>query len=72
MNASRKQHNSKSNSALPRLRFKEFKGVWVESLLNDIAIFSKGKGISKSDIVKDGKIECIRYGELYTKYNEIN
>jgi len=55
---------------LPKLRFGEFEGEWVEKKLGDIATFSKGKGISKSNIVKDGKIECIRYGELYTFYGE--
>lgn len=43
---------------------------WEEKKLGDIAIFSKGKGISKSDIVIDGERECIRYGELYTHYGE--
>jgi len=42
---------------------------WDVVKLNDIATFYKGKGISKNDISTDG-IECIRYGELYTKYNE--
>lgn len=57
---------------IPGLRFSEFKneGGWEEKKFNDIAIFFKGKGISKSDIVQDGKIQCIRYGELYTHYNE--
>ncbi len=36
----------------------------------EIATFLKGKGISKSDISEDGILECIRYGELYTYYNE--
>jgi len=55
----------------PELRFKEFSGEWKEKKLGDIATFSKGKGISKSDISSNGKLECIRYGELYTIYNEI-
>lgn len=56
---------------IPRLRFPEFHGEWIESLLGDIAKFSKGKGISKSDIFDNGEYECIRYGELYTHYNEV-
>lgn len=57
---------------MPGLRFSEFKneGHWEERNLNDIAVFYKGKGISKSDIVQDGRTLCIRYGELYTHYNE--
>ena len=42
---------------------------WEEVRLGDIATFYKGKGISKNDISDKG-IECIRYGELYTKYGE--
>ena len=56
---------------VPKLRFLEFSSELKKVILNDIATFSKGKNISKSDIVEDGKIECIRYGELYTVYNEI-
>lgn len=56
------------------LRFKdENKGEfaeWEEKKLGDISVFSKGKNISKADIVEDGITECIRYGELYTYYGE--
>jgi len=60
-----------ANNKIPALRFPEFKGEWEESILGDVATFAKGKGISKSDISNNGKFECIRYGELYTHYNEI-
>lgn len=43
---------------------------WEENRLGEIATFLKGKGISKSDIVDNGRYPCIRYGELYTIYNE--
>lgn len=59
------------SSNIPKLRFAEFGGDWQETDLGSIASFSKGKGISKSEISKDGKIPCIRYGELYTQYSEI-
>lgn len=57
---------------VPNYRFQEFKkdGEWVEKTLDKVASFSKGKGILKSDIVENGKLPCIRYGELYTIYNE--
>ena len=42
---------------------------WEEVRLGDVSAFYKGKGISKNDIADDG-IECVRYGELYTKYGE--
>lgn len=55
---------------VPKLRFSGFDERWNHVTLNDIATFSKGKGISKSDISAEGK-SCVRYGELYTKYKEI-
>jgi type I restriction enzyme S subunit len=57
---------------LPKYRFKEFEndGDWVEKKLGEVATFLKGKGISKSDIVENGNLPCIRYGELYTHYKE--
>ena len=58
-------------SNVPKLRFKEFSGEWEEKLLDKIAVFSKGKGVSKADLAEDGKTKCIRYGELYTQYNEL-
>ncbi len=58
---------------VPKLRFPEFKngGEWKEKELGEIAKFAKGKGISKSDVVENGILPCIRYGELYTHYKEI-
>ncbi len=55
---------------VPKLRFGEFVENWNCKNLGDIAQFSKGKGIAKADISKDGQFECIRYGELYTHYKE--
>ena len=56
------------------LRFKDDNGAdypdWKNVMFGDIASFSKGKGISKADISDGGKLECIRYGELYTYYKE--
>ena len=54
----------------PKLRFSEFDGNWEEKKLGEISKFSKGKGISKADIIENGKFECIRYGQLYTHYGE--
>lgn len=57
---------------VPKYRFKEFEkdGDWVDKLLEEVATILKGKGISKADIVEDGDLPCIRYGELYTHYKE--
>ena len=56
---------------VPELRFKEFKSNYTYHKLKDIVDFYKGNTLSKSDIISDGNIPCILYGELYTKYNEI-
>lgn len=56
---------------VPSLRFPEFSGDWEKSRLGDVATFLKGKGITKADTDPEGKLECIRYGELYTHYNEL-
>ncbi len=57
---------------VPNYRFPEFinDGEWVEKKLGEVAEFSKGKGISKADIIENGTLPCIRYGELYTHYKE--
>jgi type I restriction enzyme, S subunit len=67
------QVNQKNHGSdnIPQLRFPEFKDEWETKKMADIAKFSKGKGISKSEIAEDGKTECIRYGELYTRYSEV-
>ena len=65
--------NKELENIVPDLRFPEFKGDgdWKHNILGKIATFSKGKGISKKDINPNGKLLCIRYGELYTRYNEV-
>lgn len=64
---------TKKNRVVPKLRFPEFRdgGDWKIKALSDIATFHKGKGVSKADISDDGKQPCIRYGELYTYYEEL-
>jgi len=41
---------------------------WEVKSLSMIGSFSKGKGISKNEILKDG-IPCMRYAEIYTEYD---
>lgn len=43
---------------------------WEVKKLGEIGYFSKGKGISKSDALS-GSIPAIRYGEIYTKHDNI-
>jgi type I restriction enzyme, S subunit len=56
-------------------RFKDENGrdfpEWEEKKFGEIATFLKGRGISKDKVTLGGKHECIRYGELYTHYDEI-
>lgn len=43
---------------------------WELHYLRGIAnAFRKGNGITKEDLDPDGDILCVRYGDLYTKYN---
>lgn len=45
-------------------------GHWTIIRLKNIATsIYKGSGITKDDTAADGKIPCVRYGELYSKYN---
>jgi type I restriction enzyme S subunit len=57
------------------LRFKDVNGNefpdWEEKKLGDVFYSEKGKGISKNKVVENGNFECILYGELYTRYNEV-
>jgi len=49
-------------------RLTGFTEEWKETTLGKIGIFTKGKGIKKTDIADTG-FSCIRYGEIYTKYH---
>lgn len=57
------------------LKFKDDDGKefpkWELKLIQDVFYSEKGKGLSKSKIDSNGKYECILYGELYTKYDEV-
>lgn len=57
-------------SNIPKLRFPEFIGKWEEKKLSDIASFSKGKGYTKNDLVKNGT-PIVLYGRMYTKYETV-
>ena len=54
----------------PALRFPGYENPWRVTKLGQ-ATFSKGRGVSKSDIVDGGKIPCVRYGQLYTDYGTV-
>ena len=58
---------------VPELRFAAFRkrGGWEEVPFDRVVTIHKGKGIAKADISPTGKLPCIRYGELYTRYGEV-
>ena len=62
--ATNKEQNKQN---VPHLRFPEFHGEWEKCKLGDIAILTKGSGISKDQRSATGT-PCILYGELYTTY----
>lgn len=41
---------------------------WYVKTLGDIGSFTKGRGIKRSDVAAEG-LACVRYGEIYTRYN---
>lgn len=45
---------------------KHWKLIKLKYIVNSIG---KGNGITKEDIVTDGDTPCVRYGEIYSKYN---
>jgi type I restriction enzyme, S subunit len=50
-------------------RLTGFHGEWEVKRLGDVGAFSKGRGIKKDEVVADG-LPCVRYGEIYTHYND--
>jgi len=51
-----------------RRRLPGFSGEWNYCVLGDLGDFLKGKGIKKNEVAPNG-LPCIRYGEIYTHYN---
>jgi type I restriction enzyme S subunit len=43
---------------------------WEVKTLDELGTFSKGKGILKEQVIKEG-FPCVRYGEIYTTYEFI-
>lgn len=46
-----------------------FSGEWETKQLKEIGSFAKGRGIKRDDVTDEG-VPCIRYGELYTQYQD--
>lgn len=62
-----------AKTVTPRLRFPEFRqdDAWAVRALGSDATFEKGRGVSKAEVDPNGRHQCIRYGELYTRYGEV-
>ena len=50
------------------VRLPGFDGEWEAKRLSDLGFFAKGRGIKRGDVSKEG-LPCVRYGELYTEYD---
>lgn len=57
------------------IRFRDENGDsfadWEVKNLGEVCEFYRGSPFSKSDLSESGKIKCIHYGELFTKYGEV-
>jgi len=52
----------------PTRRLPGFEGEWETRTLGKVGVFSKGRGIKRDQVIAEG-LACIRYGELYTRYD---
>lgn len=52
-----------------KTRLPGFTGSWTKHRFGSIGIFLKGRGIRRDDVRESG-IPCLRYGELYTAFND--
>lgn len=64
---------NKVNKLIPELRFPEFmnEGEWEITTIGKIGSFYYGKSAPKWSLAEDAPTLCVRYGELYTKFDTI-
>lgn len=60
----------RAGEKVPEMRFAGFSGEWEEKKLGEIAVFSKGHGYSKNDLIPDGD-PIILYGRMYINYETV-
>ena len=53
----------------PEIRFDGFANEWVQKTINDYGYFYYGKSAPKWSVKPDAPTPCVRYGELYTKFD---
>ncbi|OXA99142.1 hypothetical protein B0A75_12005 [Flavobacterium oncorhynchi] len=63
----------KINKLIPEIRFTEFQkdGNWQLTTIGEIGKFYYGKSAPKWSLSNDAPTLCVRYGELYTKFDTI-
>lgn len=61
------------NKLMPKLRFPEFSkdGEWQLTSIGQVGKFYYGKSAPKWSLSEDAPTPCVRYGELYTKFDTI-
>ncbi|MDQ3724674.1 MAG: restriction endonuclease subunit S [Actinomycetota bacterium] len=52
-----------------KTRLPGFTGSWARTQLGDVGVFLKGRGVTRGD-VRGAGVRCIRYGELYTAFED--
>jgi len=65
--------NNQINKLIPELRFPEFKNKeeWESSNIGKVGKFYYGKSAPKWSLSPDAPTLCVRYGELYTKFDTV-
>ena len=51
-------------------RLPGFQGEWEVKRFGDLGVFLKGSGVKK-DESQSGDLACVRYGEIYTRHNDL-
>lgn len=51
-------------------RLPGFREPWRQMLLGALGAFLKGRGVARSQAAS-GNLACVRYGEIYTKHNDV-
>ena len=61
------------NKLIPKLRFPEFSkdGEWQLTSIGQVGKFYYGKSAPKWSLSEDAPTPCVRYGELYTKFDTV-
>jgi len=66
-------NKKEENILTPKLRFPQFQkaGEWQRTTIGEVGKFYYGKSAPKWSLSNDAPTLCVRYGELYTKFDTI-